>query len=74
MEIAELAKEAGMVETLDGWVTAEPKHCEGVYMPELKALVQLAIMEDRNRLADELEKMPLNDTAASIAIWIRSQE
>lgn len=28
----------------------------------------------RNRLADELQKMPLNDTANSIAIWIRGQE
>ena len=29
---------------------------------------------ERNRLADELQKMPLNDTANSIAIWIRGQE
>ena len=28
----------------------------------------------RELLADELQKMPLNDTANSIAIWIRSQE
>ena len=29
---------------------------------------------ERNRIADELQKMPLNDTANSIAIWIRNQE
>ena len=29
---------------------------------------------ERNRLADELQKMPLNDTANSIAIWIRGKE
>ena len=28
----------------------------------------------REQLADELQKMPLNDTANSIAIWIRGQE
>ena len=27
----------------------------------------------REQLADELQKMPLNDTANSIAIWIRGQ-
>ena len=28
----------------------------------------------REQLADELKKMPLNDTANSIAIWIRDQQ
>ena len=28
----------------------------------------------REQLADELQKMPLNDTANSIAIWIMGQE
>ena len=37
----------------------------------LKFMVEMAIKEERNRLADELQKMPLNDTANSIAIWIR---
>lgn len=32
------------------------------------------VKAERNRLADELQKMPLNDTANSIAIWIRGQE
>ena len=28
----------------------------------------------RKQLSDDLLKMPVNDTAASIAIWIRGQE
>ena len=32
------------------------------------------VKAERNRLADELQKMPLNDTANSIAMWIRGQE
>ena len=28
--------------------------------------------KERKRLADELQKQPLNDTAQSIAIWIRN--
>ena len=38
---------------------------------EVRLIIDGALMEERNRLADELQKMPLNDTANSIAIWIR---
>ena len=41
---------------------------------QLKRFAQLVVKAERNRLADELQKMPLNDTANSIAIWIRGQE
>ena len=37
----------------------------------LKEMVAKALKQERNRLADALQKMPLNDTANSIAIWIR---
>jgi protein-tyrosine-phosphatase len=40
----------------------------------LKNMVAVAIKQERNRLADELQKMPLNDTANSIAYWIRDQK
>lgn len=38
---------------------------------EVRLIIDGALMEERNRLADALQKMPLNDTANSIAIWIR---
>jgi hypothetical protein len=34
----------------------------------------LGAKAERQRLADELQKMPLNDTASSIAMWIRDQK
>ena len=41
---------------------------------DLERFAQLVAAAERNRLATELGKMPLNDTAHSIAIWIRSQQ
>ena len=38
---------------------------------QFEAFVEAVRKDERNRLADELQKMPLNDTANSIAIWIR---
>lgn len=35
---------------------------------------ELGREEERNELANKLQEMPLNDTANSIAIWIRSQK
>ena len=33
-----------------------------------------AVKQERERLAQEIEKMPFGDTAASFAAWIRSQQ
>lgn len=38
----------------------------------IKVMVSVAISQERKRLADALQQMPLNDTANSIAIWIRN--
>lgn len=49
-----------------------------VYFPEwfkkMKEFSKLVAKAKAEELATELEKGPLNDTATSIAIWIRSQE
>ena len=49
---------------------------EIIYMnlDEIVKFANESAKAERNRLADELQKMPLNDTANSIAIWIRNQE
>ena len=41
---------------------------------DLEAFAKLVAKAKAEELATELEKGPLNDTATSIAIWIRSQE
>ena len=41
---------------------------------DLEAFAKLVAKTKAEELATELEKGPLNDTATSIAIWIRSQE
>ena len=43
-------------------------------MAKLRRLVVKVEQHERNRLAAELQKQPLNDTAQSIAIWIKEQK
>lgn len=43
-------------------------------MAKLRRLVEKVEQHERNRLAAELQKQPLNDTAQSIAIWIKEQK
>ena len=62
-DVIKLAREAGWLD----WEIVSEKG-------ELIRFAQSLIAAERNRLADELQKMPLNDTANSIAIWIRGQE
>lgn len=72
-EILELAVLNGFYKNDAGTITSP--YIEDVDISEL--LLDFAddvIKAERNRLADELQKMPLNDTANSIAIWIRGQE
>lgn len=47
---------------------------DGVYAQALESFAKLVAKAKAEELATELEKGPLNDTATSIAIWIRSQE
>jgi hypothetical protein len=49
------------------------KPTDGIYLDSLKALVHLAITEDRKQLANKIAQMPFGDTAASFAIWIKEQ-
>ena len=64
-QIIEMAEEAGIrrdIASLDG------------NFELLEAFAELVAKAKAEELATELEKGPLNDTATSIAIWIRSQE
>ena len=64
-QILEMAEEAGIrrdIASLDG------------NFELLEAFAELVAKAKAEELATELEKGPLNDTATSIAIWIRSQE
>lgn len=49
-QIIEMAREAGMTDTWDGWVTAEPKHCEGVFFPQLEAFAKLVAKATQERI------------------------
>lgn len=50
-----------------GNATAVPMHKLETYAQEIRS-------STCDELADELETMPLNDTAASIAAWIRGKK
>lgn len=70
-QIIDMAIEAGLCYEQRGyedWIDAGPA---GIELIDFAKLVAKAKAEE---LATELEKGPLNDTATSIAIWIRSQE
>ena len=62
-EIIEMARQAGMYGLVEGGL-----------IEEFEAFAELVEDKQRNRLANELQKMTLNDTANSIAIWIREQK
>ena len=58
-----------------GLCDEEGRDDNSIFIDEhMTRFAKLVIKAERNRLADELQKMPLNDTANSIAIWIRGQE
>jgi hypothetical protein len=44
------------------------------YLDEILAFGKLVAKAERNRLINELKKMPMNDTASSLAIWIGEQQ
>ena len=61
-QIIEMARQAGLDPDLWNYTDA------------FEAFAKLVAKAKAEELATELEKGPLNDTATSIAIWIRSQE
>lgn len=60
-KIIELAEKSGMIDEFHG------------FYPSMEKFAQLVSKAKAEELATVLEKGPLNDTAASIAIWIREQ-
>ena len=65
-DIIRMAREAKLLGEVNGW--------DVWYPDELEHFAQLVAAAKAKELAEELRKMPLNDTASSIAIWIREQE
>ena len=66
-EIIEMANEVNLCQSI--WIDSPDENLASVVR-----FAKLVAEKERNRLADELQKMPLNDTANSIAIWIRGKE
>ena len=65
-----MAREVGLVSTCgkyDDWIDAGPSG------EELMEFSKLVAASKAKELAEELRKMPLNDTANSIAIWIENE-
>jgi hypothetical protein len=70
-QIIEMARRVGLCRTMsnfDDWIDGGPAG------QDIVAFAKLVAKSKAEELATELEKGPLNDTATSIAIWIRSQE
>lgn len=70
-QILDLAIEAELCRDYRGykdWIDGGPSG------QDIVAFAKLVAKAKAEELATELEKGPLNDTATSIAIWIRSQE
>ena len=69
-QVIELARQVELCRTVsryEDWID------EGPGGLELKELADLIIKTKLDEIAKELLKGPVNDTAASIAIWIREQ-
>lgn len=62
-ELIELAKEAGWPDSL----------VAPVIMEKLNEFANLVEKRKCNDLANQIDKMPFGDTAASFAVWIREQ-
>lgn len=74
-DIIRMAREAGFLSNEIGSYLISPYTFEDQDLfEELERFAQLVAAAERNRLATELGKMPLNDTASSIASWIRGHE
>ena len=75
-QIIEMTIQAGWTGIYSQWVSpTERQHLTvPVTIEQIEAFAKLVAKAKAEELATELEKGPLNDTATSIAIWIRSQE
>ena len=63
-DIIRIARKAGLLGDYNQWYFSEYK---------LERFAQLVAAAKCKELAEELRKMPLNDTANSIAIWIENE-
>lgn len=67
-EIISLAQEAGLVSQ-----NYKPTKPEWPVIKEILHFASLVANAERERLADQIDRMPFGDTAASFSIWIREQ-
>ena len=64
-QIIQLAREAQMpFDWRSGEIT---------YLDRLERFAALVAKAERERLADQIDRMPFGDTAASFSIWVRDQ-
>ena len=42
-----------------------------IHTPWVEQFAQLLLQAERERIANQIDRMPFGDTAASFAIWIR---
>lgn len=70
-QIIELAKLAGW--EIDDSCVISPQNLWYMYQTQLETFANLVAKAKAEEIATELLKGPVNDTAASIAIWIRDQ-
>jgi hypothetical protein len=69
-QIIDMAIQAGIRFRKDVFYSG---YCDGVHGDELEHFANLVAKAKAEEIATELLKGPVNDTAASIAIWIRDQ-
>ena len=43
-----------------------------IHTPCIEKFAQLLLQAERERIANQIDRMPFGDTAASFAVWIRA--
>jgi len=67
-EIIRIGQEAGLVSP-----NYKPSKREWPVIDELARFAAMVAKAERDRIADQIDRMPFGDTAASFSIWVRDQ-
>lgn len=67
-EIIRIGQEAGLLSP-----DYKPSKREWPVINELARFAALIAKAERDRIADQIDRMPFGDTAASFSIWVRDQ-
>ena len=68
-ELTEMAKLAGW--EMDDSCVLSPQVLWYIYQKQLETFAELIKQKERERIANQIDRMPFGDTAASFAVWIR---